>query len=137
VPEYGEVVLLEGQTKSILRAFPLPLVPPQYIEVTDDAVYCGRQGDGALGHSMLCRIDRQTYGMVVRVFRPSVEGDFPDDMYRPRSWTLDRGNLELYELKVDEDGVWTKDHESRWTRLDLDTLEPQARSTQGPRSSES
>lgn len=66
--EYGEVLLLDASGTKILRALPLPGVPPQAFRVEDDAVYCSREGDGALPDSMLCRIDRPGPGHLVRVF---------------------------------------------------------------------
>lgn len=66
--EYGEVLLLDASGMKILRSLPLPAVPPQAFRVEDDAVYCSREGDGALPDSMLCRIDRRGPGHLVRVF---------------------------------------------------------------------
>lgn len=75
VMEYGEVVLLDEGGQRVERALPLPGVPPQWIEVTDEAVYCGRQGDGGLPTSMLCRVDRETGEATVRVFTRDREAD--------------------------------------------------------------
>ena len=66
--EYGEVLLLDADETRILRAFPFPGSPPQGLAVNDDAVFCTRQGDGAMSHSMLCRIDRTTSARNVRLF---------------------------------------------------------------------
>ena len=73
--EYGEILLLDADETRILRAFPFPGSPPQGLAVSDDAVYCTRQGDGALSHSMLCRIDRTTSALTVRLFTPD-----PDEL---------------------------------------------------------
>ncbi len=77
--DYGEVLLLDSTKRRILRAFPLPGLPPAHVLVTADAVFCERQGDGALPDSMLCRIDRSTYHWSVRVFPSAM-----DSAYRPR-----------------------------------------------------
>lgn len=75
--EYGEVLLLDEAATRIRRAYPLPGFPPQTLLLTDTAVYCARQGDGGLPHSMLCRIDRRTRGWTARVFPYDQEvGDF-------------------------------------------------------------
>jgi hypothetical protein len=66
--EYGEVLLLDHAESEIMRAFPLPGLPPQRLQLSDDAVWCARRGDGALTDGMLCRIDRDTYDWQVRVF---------------------------------------------------------------------
>jgi hypothetical protein len=58
--EYGEVLLLDRDRRRILRAFPVPGLTPQRILVTSDAVFCERQGDGALPDSTLCAIDRHS-----------------------------------------------------------------------------
>ena len=71
--EYGEVLLLNSDETQILRAFPFPGSPPQELAVSDEAVYCTRQGDGALSHSMLCRIDRANSARTVRLFTPDAD----------------------------------------------------------------
>lgn len=56
-----EILLVpNGPTGDIARAFPMPNTPPSWIEVTEDFVYVGRIGDGALSHAALVRIDRNT-----------------------------------------------------------------------------
>jgi hypothetical protein len=83
--EYGELLLLDATGTRILRAVPLPGVPPQALRVHNDAVYCSRQGDGALPHSMLCRADRDGTASAVRVFTSSG----PDTSAPPQlpAWT--------------------------------------------------
>lgn len=66
--EYAEVLLLNRSRTKILRAYPLRSYPPTYLLATPDAIYCGRQGDGVLPNSMLCRIDRASLGVRVRIF---------------------------------------------------------------------
>ena len=75
--EYGELLLLTPDRSRILRAYPFRGVPPQWLLVTPKAVYCGRQGDGGLPNSMVCRVDRSTGALIVVVF-PSPE-DFAAD----------------------------------------------------------
>lgn len=71
--EYGELLLMTPDRSRILRAYPFRDVPPQWLLVTPRAVYCGRQGDGGVPNSMVCRVDRSTGALTVVVF-PS-----PDD----------------------------------------------------------
>ena len=66
--EYGELLLLTPDRGRILRAYPFRGVPPQWLLVTPKAVYCGRNGDGGLPNSMVCRIDRSTGALTVVVF---------------------------------------------------------------------
>lgn len=66
--EYGELLLLTPDRTRILRAYPFRGVPPQWLLVTPQAVYCGRQGDGGLPNSMVCRVDRSTGALTVVVF---------------------------------------------------------------------
>ncbi len=70
--EYAEVLLLNGQDQ-ITRAFPMPGAPPSWIEITDEAIYSGRFGDGGLPYSTLARIDRSTYEIDVIVFPTGIE----------------------------------------------------------------
>ncbi len=58
--DYAEILLMSTDLRRIIRAFPIPGLPPQWLALTPDALYCGRQGDGALPDSMVCRIDRTT-----------------------------------------------------------------------------
>lgn len=57
--EYGEVLLLD-ERGGIVRAYPMPGVPPKWIHVTQDAVYAGAIGDGGLPTSSVVQIARQT-----------------------------------------------------------------------------
>ena len=72
--EYGELLLLDASGTKILRALPLPGVPPQEFRIYDNSVYCSREGDGVLPDSMICRMDRTGSDHLVRVF----SGDGPD-----------------------------------------------------------
>jgi len=91
VLEYGEVLLMDPTGERILRAYPLPGLPPYLLVVTHDAIFCGRWGDGALPDSMLCRIDRTTLDWMVRVFPWYMESGFSElsETYIPSNWTID------------------------------------------------
>lgn len=71
--EYGEILLVRGG--EIMRAYPMPEVPPTWIYAADDAIFGGRIGDGCLPHSTLFRIDRATFALELIVF-PQTE-DLP------------------------------------------------------------
>lgn len=73
VAEYRELLLLNDDPSRIIRAYPLPSQPARLLLVTDEAVYCARQGDGGLPDSMLCGIDRQSLDMTGRIFPYSEE----------------------------------------------------------------
>ena len=75
--EYGELLLMTPDRSRILSAYPFRDVPPQWLLMTPQAVYCGRQGDGGLPNSMVCRVDRSTGALTVVVF-PSPD-DFATD----------------------------------------------------------
>ena len=85
--EYGELLLLDRTARRIIRAYPLPGVPPQTLLLRDDAVYCARQGDGGLPDSMLCRVDRDRLTAQVRVFPPA--GPDPASPVQRRDWQRD------------------------------------------------
>jgi hypothetical protein len=112
--EYGEVLLLDPVSGLIERAYPLPGIPPEVLIVGDEAVYCGRNGEGLLPDSMVCRIDRRTLQAVVRVF-PGV----PDSIvaqpcyYPPENWTIADRPLEVLDLQVSPDGLWAQDETGR------------------------
>lgn len=119
--EYGEVLQLDG--RQITRAYPLPSEPPQFIAITEDAVYCARQGDGALSDSMVCRIDRRTNEWIVRLFPAPTEGAWVDGEELPEGWSVDDGELSVEKFAADDAGVWAKTQYGRWTKLDPETLE--------------
>jgi hypothetical protein len=121
--EYGELLQVDG--KRIVRAYPLPSVPPQHIAITEDAVYCARQGDGGLGTSMVCRVDRRTNELAVRLFPSTTEpGSFVSgDLVPPDTWEIDDEELEVNKFAVDDAGVWAKAYKGAWTKLDPETLE--------------
>ncbi len=89
--EYGELLLLTPDRSRILRAYPFRGVPPQWLLVTPKAVYCGRQGDGGLPNSMVCRVDRSTGALTVVVFpHPEYFATEAPQAFagRPGSWRL-------------------------------------------------
>ncbi len=92
--EYGELLLMSPDRSQILSAYPFRDVPPQWLLVTPQAVYCGRQGDGGLPYSMVCRVDRSTGLLNVTVFSVPADvrsnaGEPPVLAGRPGSWRLD------------------------------------------------
>lgn len=129
--EYGEVLLLDAAGQKILRAYPLPGFPLfgfGGLVATDDAIYCGRQGDGALPDSMLCRIDRRTGDWIVRLFPAPFDSAYvpPNpEMYIPDNWTInDPVDQPLFlDLMMTEDGLVTVGYDNQAVRVDPDTLE--------------
>jgi hypothetical protein len=120
--EYGELLQLDG--KKIVRAYAMPGIPPEHIAITEDAVYCARQGDGALSDSTVCRVDRRTHELTLRVFPAADTKAWVDDAEQvPDGWTLDTEALEVNKFAVDDAGVWAKAYKGAWTKLDPNTLE--------------
>jgi len=109
VSEYGEVLLMDPSGERILRAYPLPGLPPSLLLVTEDAVFCGRWGDGALPDSMLCRVDRNTLEWSVRVFPGHQDSAFSDvtDRHIPANWTIDDPIEDSYieEMELTDAGL--------------------------------
>lgn len=104
--DYGELLLLDSSASKILRAYPLPLVPPQSLVVTDEAVYCARQGDGGLPDSMICRVDRSTLDATVRVFPWQLDSAFhgrPADEFPPNWMIGDPIDIVVFE-RIGSDG---------------------------------
>jgi hypothetical protein len=128
--EYSEILLMSPDLKRILRAYPVPNLPVEWLVLTKDAVYCGRQGDGAIPDSMVCRIDRSTHTFTGRVFPFSeAEGGSSPHTFKgwPGSWNnnapidvtgFDQAQLAGGVLKI-------SDVEGKLTiKLDPDTLKP-------------
>jgi hypothetical protein len=89
--EYHEVLLLTDDLSQIVHAYPLPGQPARLLLVTDEAVYCARQGDGGLLDSMLCRIDRQSLDITGRIFMGREESIYgpPEGQAIPYGdWTI-------------------------------------------------
>lgn len=57
--EYAEILLL-NESGEIVRAFPMPMMPPSWIYADGDFVYAGRIGDGGLPDSTVLRIHGQS-----------------------------------------------------------------------------
>ncbi len=84
VPDhYGELVLLDHD-QQMEKAYPMINFPPSWLHVTDEAVYVGRVGDGALPWSIIGRVDRLTLDEGFYMFRTSTE----DYDYWADSWTF-------------------------------------------------
>ena len=125
--EYGEVLLMDSTGQQILRAYPLPGLPPQTLVITDDAVYCGRQGDGGIPDSMLCRIDRETGQWMVRVFPWYFESAYnspSSDIYIPDNWVINDpiDPVLFQELTTTANVLQTVGYEDQ-SRVDPTTLE--------------
>jgi len=122
--EYAEIILFDPQDGSILRAYPFPGIPPSSLRITDDALYCSRQGDGALPDSMLCRIDRITLEPTVKVFPAGPSQDSAYWSWTPRGWSVEEPvDLVLWEhLAVTDDGIAISGHDGTAV-VDPDTLE--------------
>lgn len=131
--DYEEILLLDIGETTILRAYPLPSVPPDWITVGDQAVYCGREGDGDLRYAMVCRIDRKTLAATVRIFTDRLDTWRPSD--HPTWWQVEPFRLEMSEFAVDGVAVWSKTRTEGWTRLDPVTLTIVDRGTAGPQTS--
>jgi hypothetical protein len=124
--EYGEVLLLDTVDGPIIRAYPLPGVPPEFMVLTEDALYCGRNGEGMLPDSMVCRIDRSSLSATVRIFPGEVDSVVAQPcFYPPSSWSISDSPLAITRLGIDERGLWVDETDGS-TRLDpltLDVLE--------------
>jgi hypothetical protein len=122
--EYGELLLLDRRGTKIVRALPLPTVPPQHLAATDDAAYCGRAGDGGLPHSMVCRMDARTFETTVRIFWDEDNTAQPPKPDLQPGWILHDEYLPMYAFRADDDAVWAKDRYDgdTWTKLDPVTL---------------
>jgi hypothetical protein len=107
-------------------------VPPTFLRLTPDAVFCARQGDRhlsmtSLPDSMVCRIDRHTFAARVHVFAPGEQSEIMQPCFvRPKNWQVTRGDLAVGDLRADTHGVWARDG-ARWTQLDPQTLAIRAR----------
>lgn len=126
VYEYGELLLLDANRTRIKRAFPFSGYPPQSLVVTDDAVYCAKQGDGGLPNSMLCRVDRATFELTVRVFpHDGPDSDGKGYGSEPEEWIIE-GPVDkavFGVLSVGPNGeIYARSSMGR-VRVDPDTLE--------------
>ena len=122
--EYGEVLLLDESQSQIVRAYPLPGVPPELIMVGSEAVHCGRNGELPLPDSMMCRIDRATLAAIVRVYPPGLDSVIVQPcFYPPDNWLVDDEMLEVLELGGGDGALHVRAADGSWTRLDPVTLE--------------
>lgn len=71
--DYGEVLLL-GADGAIVKAWPMPGAPPNWLVVGADRVYAGHDGDGGLPDSTLARIDPATLQATVVLIPSEVDG---------------------------------------------------------------
>lgn len=122
--EYGEILLLDAARTRILRAYPLAGVPPQFLQLTAAALYCGRPGDGGLlPDSMVCRIDRANLAAAIRIFPGEPDSVVIQPCFTPpASWTIADGYLPVTALAADRAGVRVKGADGRWVSLDPITL---------------
>jgi hypothetical protein len=128
LPEYAEILLLDQQEASIVRAYPLESVPPRWLTMTDQAVYCGRNGAGEMPYSMVCRIDRRTFAARIRIYTD--ERWIPGD--HPHGWELDPFQLQITDLVADDVALWVRSRNEGWARLDPNALSIVQRGTAGP-----
>jgi len=88
----------------------LPGYPPSEMVVTEDAVYCGRQGDGGLPTSMLCRVDRRAPMLQGRLF-PIDGPDAPERVDPPPAgeWVVEppSDRIGFDQLTTEPDGSLT------------------------------
>jgi len=127
--EYGEILLMNADGTRIIRAFPLPFAhTTTHLVATDKAVYCASQGDGGLPDSLLCRIDRTTLTMLVRVFPWQMDSAFVPpqrpDLYAPATWVLDQPPKDamFYNLAVSTGHIQISDGGNR-ADVDPQTLQ--------------
>lgn len=66
----GELLLLSQDRDRVLAAYDFVDVPPQWIIVSDTAVYVGRRGDGGAPDSFVARLDRAQTTLIVRYTVP-------------------------------------------------------------------
>jgi len=71
--DYGEVLLL-GADGAIVKAWPMPGAPPNWLVLGSDRVYAGHDGDGGLPDSTLIRIDSATLQATVVLVPAEVDG---------------------------------------------------------------
>lgn len=123
---YGEVLLLDADETEIVRAYPFQDLAPQALAITDQALFCTRQGDGGLPDSMLCRVDRENLEPTVRVFPWDDRSPYldPAEIHVPSHWTVDEPLDEprFGDLQT-SDGQLISVGNERTTRVDPQTLE--------------
>lgn len=96
--EYGEIRLVRDGM--LVRAYPMPVVPPEWLFATDRYLYAGRHGDGALGNGALVRIDREKLEMTAVALVYTDVIDPYDD------WTLPAGRwFKVHVPMADYEGL--------------------------------
>lgn len=126
VSDYVEVLLLEHGSNRILKAYPFPETGPQNLFVTEDAIYCMRQGDGASPDSMMCRIDRKSLARFVRVFPYDDQSRFltGEILAWAQDWAVNAPvSLVLWESWSQVDGSIVISGYSGSAKVDATTLE--------------
>lgn len=126
VTDYAEILLLDSESGGVLRAYPFATAFPQVLAISDDAVYCIRQGDGGVPDSMLCRIDRATFDAVVRVFPSDVDSAVGEGsrIFIPANWIIDDpSDLVLWQRLTIENARLTIEGISGSAKVDPLTLE--------------
>jgi hypothetical protein len=126
VPHRDADVLHLDDAGRILRAYPFPRVSPQWLLLTPAAVYCGRRGEADSPDAMVCRIDRATGDLRVRIsagLTSQTAATEQDVAGRSGTWTLDDRNFTV-DLGVAPDPGTELVFRSRGgvLRLDPDTL---------------
>lgn len=122
--EYGELLLLDNDRARILRAYPLPGVPAEFLAVTDEAVYCGRHGEIPMPDAMVCRVDRATLSERVMVYPQGLDSLIVQPCYYPpATWGITEETLEMTTLAANADGVFVRALDGSWTGLDPMSLE--------------
>ncbi len=122
--EYGELLLLDESQSRIVKAFPLPAVPPEELLLTDDALYCSRSGAAMLPDSMLCRVDRQTLEAVVRIFPTDLGSVVVQPCFYPlEGWVIAPSLVTMRDLTLTADGLFARADDRTWTRFDPVSLE--------------
>lgn len=126
--DYGELLLLDPSATRIIRAYPLPAVPPTYLVVTKSTVFCGRDGDRklsetALPDSMVCSVDRKTLQARVHVFAPGLTSEcLQPCFFPPKNWTVTNGRIDVTGLEPAGNGLRVLGRHGASTLLDPKTL---------------
>lgn len=121
--EYGEVLLLDPDDGRILRALPLPGVPAEFLAVSDDTVYCGRNGEVPMPDTMICRIDRTTGAANVTIYQPGLDSLVVQPcFYPPETWSVIEEPLGMAALIVTGRGLAVVEPDGSRVLLDPVTL---------------
>lgn len=86
--DYGEVLLLDAGG-AIVRAWPMPGAPPNWLALGPTAVYAGHDGDGGLPDSTLARIDPVSFAATVVVIPAEIDGTATG---WPPAWSVATGD---------------------------------------------